>query len=61
MHGQQNIKFKITVSEKEQKQYKHCNFMIIHPHNSQRNAALLVLDIIGNADEHLSVSTIISI
>jgi hypothetical protein len=61
MHGQQNIKRKITLSENEQKQYKHSNCMIIQPHNFQRNTTLLVLDIIGDADEHPSVSTTISI
>jgi hypothetical protein len=35
--------------------------MIIQPQSSQRNTALLVPDIIGDADEHLSVSTTISI
>jgi hypothetical protein len=54
---------KIILSEKGPKQYEHCNSMIIQPHNSQRNTALLLSDIIGDADadEHLSVSTTISI
>jgi len=52
---------KIILSGKGPKLYEHCNSMIIQPHNSQRNTALLLSDIIGDADEHLSVLTTISI
>lgn len=52
---------RIILSEKGPKRDEHCNSMIIQPHNSQRNTALLLSDIIGDADEHLNVSTTISI